>query len=95
MLLITKRTTRRETSTFDFSREWVKLHYEEGKQEERNRILAKMVSSWNRYLKQKDGRGEDTGEMINTFADHTFSLSSFNRTAKVDGELQDFVYNSR
>lgn len=47
------------------------------------------------HLKQKDGRGRDTGEMINTFTDHTFSLSSFNRRAKVDGELQDFVYNSR
>ena len=48
-----------------------------------------------RYLKQKDGSGKETGEQINTFADHTFNLTSFNKTAKVDGELQGFVYNSR
>ncbi|XP_015757532.1 PREDICTED: skeletal aspartic acid-rich protein 1-like isoform X3 [Acropora digitifera] len=38
-----------------------------------------------RYLKQKDGSGGETGEQINTFADHTFNLTSFNKTAKVDG----------
>ncbi|XP_074606804.1 skeletal aspartic acid-rich protein 1-like [Acropora palmata] len=38
-----------------------------------------------RHLKQKDGSGKDTGEPITTFANHTFSLSSFNRKAEIQG----------
>ncbi|XP_044184682.1 skeletal aspartic acid-rich protein 1-like [Acropora millepora] len=37
------------------------------------------------HLKQKDGNGGDTGEPITTFANHTFSLSSFNRMAEIQG----------
>ena len=47
MLPITKKTTTREISTFELSREKVNLYSEEGNQEERNRILAKTVSNWN------------------------------------------------
>ena len=48
-----------------------------------------------RYLRQKDGSGTDTGEPINTFENHTFSLSSFNRNAEIKGKPQGFVYNFR
>ena len=47
------------------------------------------------HLKQKDGSGTDTGEPITTFANHTFSLSSFNRMAEIQGKPQGFVYNFR
>ena len=41
------------------------------------------------YLRQKDGSGMDTGESINTFANQTFSVSSFNKAAEFQGKLQD------
>ena len=47
------------------------------------------------HLKQKDGSGGDTGEPITTFANHTFSLSSFNRMAEIQGKPQGYVYNFR